>query len=101
MEFLTDKENDPCFRFLMEAKFKKLKEGYQPANIEKMTKWAVSNFESWKAARERAEKESCPNKVLQSTDPSLLCLWLSCFTAETRTTAGRPYLPPTAYQLLT
>ena len=88
------KENDPHFQFLSEDEFVKLKAGFKPANTEKSTKWAINNFTSWKIARERAGKATCPDDLLQSTDPDLLCDWLSRFVAETRTAQGKPYPPP-------
>ena len=97
---VDDKENDARFQFLSEDKLVELKEGFKPANTEKSTKWAFNNLTSWKIARERAGKATCPDDLLQSTDPELLCNWLSQFVAEPRTTQGKPYPPSTLYQLL-
>ena len=81
---MDDKENDARFQFLSEDEFVKLK-GFKPANTEKSTKWAINNnFTSWKIARERAGKATCPDHLLQSTDdPELLCDRLSQFVIIT------------------
>ena len=96
-----NKENDARFQFLTEEEFSKLQEGYKPANTAKCTKWAVNNFEAWRKARVKAQKEKCPDDILMSTDSALLCTWLSLYVAETRTTQGNLYPPSTLYQLLT
>ena len=94
-----DKENDTRFQFLTEDECNKLKKGYTPANTTKSTKWALNNFAAWKDAH--AQQVKCPDNLLSSTDPALLCKWLTRFVAETRTTQGKPYPPSTLYQLLT
>ena len=65
------------FQFLSEDEFVKLKEGYTPTNTEGSTKWAINNCTSWKITRERSGKSTRPDHLLQSTDPELLCDWLS------------------------
>ena len=97
----AETHEDDRFRFLTDEQHDKLKEGYIPKNTEKNTKWALSNFESWKQARERSGLESAPDDLLTCSDPGILCTWLSKYIAETRTKQGKPYPPSTLYQLLT
>lgn len=97
----SDKENHTRFQFLTEDECDKLKEGYTLANTAKSTKWALNNFAAWKDARAKAQQEKCPDDLLTSSDPALLCKWLTRFVVATRTTQGKPYPPSTLYQLLT
>ena len=97
----SNKETDARFQFLTEEELDKLQEGYKPANTQKCTKCALKNFETWRGARAKTETEKCPEDLLSSTDPALLCKWLSWYAAETRTTQGNHYPPSTIYQLLT
>ena len=92
---------DLRFQFLGDDEIDQLKEGYKPANTERCTRWALKNFEDWREARERAQREKCPDDLLKSSDPILLCEWLSRYAAETRTVDGNAYPPSTLYQLLT
>ena len=91
----AETHEDDRFRFLTDEQHDKLKEGYIPKNTEKNTKWALSNFESWKQARERSGLESAPDDLLTCSDPGILCTWLSKYIAETRTKQGKPYPPST------
>ena len=45
------------FHFLTEEEFSELQEGYKPLNTTKCTRWALNNFEAWRAARANAKKE--------------------------------------------
>ena len=47
------------------------------------------------------EEELVPEDILSSTDPSLLCKWLSVFVGETRKKDGTPYPAKSLYLLLT
>ncbi len=78
-----------------------MKKGYKPINTVKSTKWALKNFAAWREARVKANLDACPDNILLSFDPNVLCQWLSRYAAETRTTAGKSYPPSTVYQLLT
>ena len=95
-----NKENDARFQFLTEEEFAELQEGYKPVNTAKCTRWALNNFEAWREARVKAQKEKCPEDLLRTTDSALLCTWLTRYVAETRTTQGNLYPPSTLYQLL-
>ena len=99
-ETATSKSSEH-FQFIDDDDFEKLKEGYKPVNTSKSTKWALRNFDAWRAVRTTSAKGKCPDNLLNSTDPALLSHWLAKFAAETRSKEGKPYPPSTVYQLLT
>ena len=67
------------------------------------TKWALTNFQSWIASRNKDLDESnqIPLEILWSTDPTLLSKWLAVYVAEARKVDGSRYPVKTLYSLLT
>ena len=60
-----------------------------PANTDKSTKWALSNFDAWKDARnKRYPADKVPDYRFMCNDPAILSLHLSTFALETRMVNG-------------
>ena len=83
-----NKDNDARFQFLTMEEFSELQEGYKSVSTVKCTQWAL-NFEAWRGARAKAQKEKSPEDILMSTDSGMLCTWLSWYVAETLPVAHR------------
>ena len=64
----TQEDDEDRFEFLTEEEHDRLKEGYVPRNTEKNTKWALSNFESWRQAHVKSRLKLCPDNLLARTD---------------------------------
>ena len=78
-----------------------LSKGVVPANTDRNTKWALSNFFAWKEARNKKYPENpVPEELFSCTDPATLNTHLSRFAVETRKANGEPYPPKTVHQLL-
>ena len=78
-----------------------LSKGMTPANTDKSTKWALSNFYAWKGARNRRHpSDQVPEDLFTCNDTTALRLHLSRYAFETRKTNGEPYPPKTIHQLL-
>ena len=60
------------FRYLTEAEFCVVKEGYKPINMKKSS-WALRNFAALKEACMKANPDACSDDLLLSADPSVLC----------------------------
>ena len=89
-------EKENRFNFLEATEQEMLAEKFIPKNTAVSTKWAVSNFETWRKSRNsRAvpDSELVPGNCLESCDSVLLNRWLSAFVAETRKQDGDPYSP--------
>ena len=73
-----------------------------PKNTAASTTWAVTNFQDWKRSRNESlsDGEPVPEELLYSSDPKLLCKWLSLFADETRKKNSTPYPPKSLYILL-
>ena len=94
-------EKENRFTFLEAAEQEMLGEKFVPKNTAVSTKWAVSNFESWRKSRNSSvDSEHVPANCLESCDSVLLNKWLSVFVAETRKQDGNPYSPKSLYLLL-
>ena len=102
---LRKPEKENRWKFVEEAEQESLGERFVSKNTAVSTKWAVSNFESWRESRNsRAgdvpDSELVPANCLQSSDSNLLNKWLSVFVVETRKQDGEPYSPKSLYLLL-
>lgn len=104
---LSRKKNDKDdgrWHFLDSEGEKSLSNAFQPKNTKESTKWAIKNFNDWLMARNNKNEgnlsEQVPENLLESSDPVVLCRWLSLFVAETRKQTGQPYPPKTLYILL-
>ena len=91
-----------CFAtFVNDEQLAVLSKGVTPVNTDKNTRWAVSNFEAWKEARNQKHLDDpIPEDLLMSNDPVILNLHLSRFVLETRKSNGEYYPPKTLHQLL-
>ena len=91
-----------CFSsFVDDEKLAVLSKGMIPTNTDKSTKWALSNFDAWKDARnKRYLADMVPDDLYMCNDPAILSLHLSRFALETRKVNGEPYPPKTIHQLL-
>ena len=75
--------------------------GITPANTDKTTKWAMSNFEAWKLARnQKHPDDQVPDDLFMCTDPAILSVHLSRFVLETRKSNSEYYPPKTLYLIL-
>ena len=92
------------WEFLTVAQQEALAVKHVPKNTSASTNWAVKNFCEWRKNRNErpglTEEELVPD-ILSSTDPALLCKWLSVFVGETRKKDGTPYPAKSLYLLLT
>ena len=87
--------------FVDDEKLAALSKGMTPANTDKSTKWALSNFDAWRDARnKRYSADKVPDDLLTCNDPAVLSLHLSRYVLETRKCNGEPYPPKTIRQLL-
>ena len=78
-----------------------LSKGVVPANTDKCTRWALSNFAAWKKARnEKHPEDPVPEDIFACNDPATLNTHLSRFVLETRKSNGDFYPPKTLHQLL-
>ena len=78
-----------------------LSKGVTPANTDNSTRWALSNSESWKQARNKKYPDDLiPEDLLTSNHPTLLNRHLSRFVLETRKSNGECDLPKTLHPLL-
>jgi hypothetical protein len=60
-----------------------MSKGMIPANTDKSTKWALSNFDAWKDARDkRYPADKVPEGLFTCNDPAILSLHLSRFALE-------------------
>ena len=66
-----------------------------PANTNKWTKWAVSNFEVWREARRPTDRVA--DNFFSCSDPIVLSSHLSRYVYETRQTNDEPYPPKTIH----
>ena len=77
-----------------------MSKGMTPANTDKCTRWAVSNFEAWREARNTKHPTNrVPDNFFSCSDPIVFSLHLSRYVYETRKTNGEPYPPKTIHQL--
>ena len=89
------------FKFVQDNELQQLSKGFVPKNTATNTKWALKNFQAWKEARNsNLSQDPVPDNLLETSDESVLNLWLSCYVVETRNGNGEPYPPSTIYQLL-
>ena len=63
-----------------------------PKNTATSTKWAVTNFESWRKSRNETfalePGRQVPDRLLLGLDSAALCKWLSLYVAEARKQDG-------------
>ena len=72
-----------------------------PANTDKCTNWALSNFHAWEEARNtRYPSDKVPEDLFTSNDTTALNLHLSRYALETRKNNGEQYPPKTIHLLL-
>ena len=95
------KENAERFEFLNDVEFGEVCQPFQPKNTSYSTKWAVSNFESWKKKRNDSTKtsEKIPDDIFLRSAKDI-DKWLAHYAVETRNYKGEPYPPKTLYQLI-
>ena len=76
-----------------------------PRNTATSTKWAVTNFESWRKTRNEnftlEPERQVPDRLLLGLDSAALCKWLSLYVAEARKQDGSVFPPKSLYLLLT
>ena len=97
----SDGQPERFASFVDDEKLALLSKGMTPANTDKSTKWALSNFDAWKDARNRKHPtDRVPDDLFVCNDPDILSLHLSRYALETRKTNGQPYPPKTIHQLL-
>ncbi len=91
-----------CFAtFINDEQLAALSKGVTPATMDRSTKWALSNLEAWKEARNQKHPEDLlPEDLVMSNDPATINLHLSRFVLETRKFSGEYYPPTTLHQLL-
>jgi hypothetical protein len=89
------------FEFLNDVDFSEVCQPFQPKNTAYSTKWAISNFESWKKkCNDSAHtSEKVPDDIFLKPAKDI-DQWLAHYVAETRNYKGEPYPPKTLYQLL-
>ena len=64
--------------FVSDEQLAALSKGVTPGNTDKSTRWALSNFESWKQARNKKHPDDLiPDDLLTSNHPTLLTRHLS------------------------
>ena len=110
---IVNKENEPPvakkprndrWQFTNEEEQQNLCKKFTPRNTASSTKWALSNFNAWKASRNERFKDTpegiVPDDLLVMSDPVALSKWLTCYVAETRKHDGTKYPPRTIYSLL-
>lgn len=89
------------FNFVSNEELSALSKGVVPVNTDKSTKWALSNFEAWRSARNvKHPTDQVPDDLFMCTDPATLNTQLSRFVLETRKSNGKNYPPKTLHQLL-
>ena len=87
--------------FVTDEQVAALSKGVTPANTDKTTKWAMSNFEAWKLARnQKHPDDQVPDDLFMCTDPAILSVHLSRFVLETRKSNSEYYPPKTLYLIL-
>ena len=75
--------------------------GVTPINTQSSNEWALRNFRPWVEHRnEAAPDDPVPPNLLSSSDPTILCRWLSCYVHETKNENGQPYPASTLRSLL-
>ena len=73
------------FIFVSDENLSVMSKGVVPVNTDKSTRWALSNFEAWKTARnEQHPNDPVPDDLLMCTDPATLNTHLSRFVLERR-----------------
>ena len=82
----SEPEGGSRWQHLTAAEQEELFVKYVPKNTAASTNWAVTNFQDWKRSRNESlsDGEPVPEELLYSSDPKLLCKWLSLFSAEIR-----------------
>ena len=69
---------------------------YVPKNTAATTKWALSNFNAWKQARNKrfaGDSGKCvPDNILETTDSVVLCKWLRLYIDIDRETFINDFL---------
>ena len=99
---LKQKENR--WEFVNAAKEEALSLKFVPKNTSTNTKWALTNFTSWRDSRNTRfvgdSKNLVPSAILKTTDAAVLSRWFALYAAETRKNDGSRYPPKTIYSLL-
>ena len=92
---LKQKENR--WEFVNAAKEEALSLKFVPKNTSTNTKWALTNFTSWRDSRNTRfvgdSKNLVPSAILKTTDAAVLSRWFTLYAAETRKHDGSRYPP--------
>ena len=98
----ADQEKERLFRFIDAVEVQSLEKKFIPKNTDSSTKWALSNFLSWRDKRNAVHPgNQVPPDLLVCSDATVLSKWLTLYVAETRKRDGGQYPPKSIYSLLT